>query len=320
MNVGSFTGKSLAYPLRIELGVESINFFAALMTFLALVVVFFFYRNVDIHGEGKSFGDAWRGLTRLVSNPRLMTLILIVTGFWIIQHQMYATMPKYVLRTVGPHASPEWIANVNPFVVMICVVFITGLMKNVLAITSINIGMILMPLSALCMASSPLLERFAGPSVPIFGLVSAHPITVMLIAGIVVQGLAECFISPRYLEFFSLQAPKGEEGAYLGLSHLHSFLALLLGFGLSGYLLTASVPTPPRFLRKCWHTHTTTRTTSGTTSSASDRSLRSPSPSMPALTRRLDARTRARPLSLRLPAKTRIFLPSLQQPPIPCVA
>jgi len=35
-------------------------------------------------------------------------------------------------------------------------------------------------------------------------------ITLMMIAGIVVQGLAECFISPRYLEYFSLQAPKGE--------------------------------------------------------------------------------------------------------------
>jgi hypothetical protein len=59
-----------------------------------------------------------------------------------------------------------------------------------------------------------------------------------------VQGLAECFISPRYLEFFSLQAPKGEEGLYLGFSHLHSFLSSILGFGISGYLLTAYVPDP----------------------------------------------------------------------------
>jgi MFS family permease len=66
----------------------------------------------------------------------------------------------------------------------------------------------------------------------------------MMIAGIVVQGLAECFISPRYLEYFSLQAPKGEEGLYLGFSHLHSFLSSILGFGISGYLLTAYAPDP----------------------------------------------------------------------------
>ena len=66
----------------------------------------------------------------------------------------------------------------------------------------------------------------------------------MMISGIVVQALAECFISPRYLEYFSLQAPKGEEGLYLGFSHLHSFLSSILGFGISGYLLTAYAPDP----------------------------------------------------------------------------
>lgn len=74
------------------------------------------------------------------------------------------------------------------------------------------------------------------------GFFSAHPVTVMMIIGIIFQGLAECFISPRYLEFFSLQAPKGQEGLYMGFSHLHSFFAYLLGFGISGYLLTAYVP------------------------------------------------------------------------------
>jgi hypothetical protein len=66
----------------------------------------------------------------------------------------------------------------------------------------------------------------------------------MLIAGIILQGLAECFISPRYLEFFSKQSPKGEEGLYLGFGHLHSFIANFLGFGLSGYLLTKYCPDP----------------------------------------------------------------------------
>ncbi|HEY6907306.1 MAG TPA: MFS transporter [Ignavibacteriaceae bacterium] len=244
VNVGAFLGKTFAYPLRLTWGVESINFYAASMTLIALIVVYFFYKNVNVDGEGKSFRESWNGFIRVVTNVRLLVLIFIVTGFWIIQHQLYATMPKYVLRTVGEHASPEWIANVNPFVVMLCVVFITNLMKNVRAVTSMTVGMFLMPISALLMASSPLLESLTGQSVPIFGLFTAHPVTVMMIAGIIVQGLAECFISPRYLEYFSLQAPRGEEGLYLGFSHLHSFLSSILGFGISGYLLTAYAPDP----------------------------------------------------------------------------
>ena len=155
-----------------------------------------------------------------------------------IQHQMYATMPKYVIRMAGEGARPGWIANVNPFVVVLCVNFITQLMARRKALTSMAVGMFLIPFSALVMASGNL---FSGD------ILGMHPITVMMIAGIALQALAECFISPRYMEFFSLQAPKGEEGLYLGFSHLHSFLASVLGFGLSGLLLTAYCPDPALF-------------------------------------------------------------------------
>ncbi|RPI04435.1 MAG: MFS transporter [Ignavibacteriae bacterium] len=243
VNVGSFLGKTFAYPLRLQWGLESINFYAAAMTCIALICVIFFYKTTHTEGEGKSFAEIWSGFIRVATNARLVLLIIIVTGFWIIQQQMYATMPKYILRTVGEHASPEWIANINPLIVMSSVVFITKWMHRAKAITSMTVGMFLMPVSAICMAAGALLQMSTGNSIS-FGLFAAHPITVMMIAGITIQGFAECFISPRYLEFFSLQAPKGEEGLYLGFSHLHSFLSSLIGFGLSGYLLSAYCPDP----------------------------------------------------------------------------
>lgn len=162
-------------------------------------------------------------------------LILIVTGFWIIQQQLYATMPKYVIRMAGEAAKPGWLANVNPFVVVVFVNIITQFMAKRKALTSIAVGMFLIPLSALVMATGNLFDG------DLFG---AHPITVMMVCGIALQALAECFISPRYLEYFSLQAPKGEEGLYLGFSHLHSFLSSILGFGLSGFLLAHYCPDP----------------------------------------------------------------------------
>jgi dipeptide/tripeptide permease len=244
VNVGSFSGKTIAYPLRLNLGLESINYFSAILCFIAVGVVFVFFRGVSTEGEGKSLKEVWTGLVKVVGNPRLVTLILIISGFWMIQHQMYATMPKYVIRLVGREASPEWIANVNPAVVVLFVVIITQLMKKAEAITAMSIGMLLMPFSALCMASSPLLEAQLGSPAQLPMGISAHPITIMLIVGIILQGLAECFISPRYLEFFSKQAPKGEEGLYLGFGHLHSFIANFVGFGLSGYLLTKYCPDP----------------------------------------------------------------------------
>lgn len=245
VNIGSFLGKTFAYPLRLQWGVESINYYSAALSLIALLTVLFFYKTATQSEEkGKSFAEVLYAFRRVVTNMRLVMLIIIVTGFWIIQQQMYATMPKYVLRLVGEHASPEWISNVNPFVVVISVVIITQLMKSFKAITSMSVGMFIMPFSAVAMASGSLIQQSIGASISFFGLFEAHPITVMLIFGIVLQGLAESFITPRYFEFFSLQAPKGEEGLYLGFGHLHSFLASLLGFGLSGYLLTSYCPDP----------------------------------------------------------------------------
>lgn len=244
VNVGSFTGKTFAYPLRLNLGLEAINLFAAGMTALALLTVYWFYRGTEITGEGKTVHEVWQGLLKVVRNLRLVTLILIVAGFWMIQQQIYATMPKYVLRTVGQSAAPEWIANVNPLVVIAMVMLITHLMRRRKAITSMIVGMFLMPVAALTMASSAPLQSLAGTAIPLAGGLTAHPVTIMLVAGIVLQGLAECFISPRYLEFFSHQAPRGEEGMYLGFGHLHSFVSAIIGFGISGYLLQKYCPDP----------------------------------------------------------------------------
>ena len=241
VNIGSFTGKSVIDPLRSAVGDSAyiyINFFSATLCAIAFIAVLLFYHSAHHSGEGKSIKEVVNGLTKVFSNGRLLILILIVTGFWIVQQQLYATMPKYVIRLAGETARPGWIANVNPFVVVVCVNFVTQLMAKHKALTSIIVGMFLIPLSALIMATGNLFEG------EIIGL---HPITFMMIVGIAFQALAECFISPRYLEYFSLQAPKGEEGLYLGFSHLHSFLSSILGFGLSGFLLAKYSPEPTLF-------------------------------------------------------------------------
>lgn len=242
VNVGAFTGKTVVDPLRNLIGDQAyiyINYFSATMTIVALLAVILLYKSAHTAGEGKSMHEIGQGFLRIMTNWRLLMLILIVTGFWMVQQQLYATMPKYVIRMAGETEKPGWIANVNPFVVVCCVNFITRLMAKRSAITSMNIGMFLIPVSALLMACGNLLDGdiIAGVS----------NITLMMILGIVVQALAECFISPRYLEYFSLQAPKGEEGMYLGFSHLHSFLSSIFGFGLAGVLLTEYCPDPALF-------------------------------------------------------------------------
>lgn len=238
VNIGAFSGKTIVEPLRNALGNEGfivLNYFSAAMTFLALIAIWFFYKSAERSGEGKTFRQIWKALIKVCCNGRLIMLIVIITGFWMVQQQLYATMPKYVLRLAGEGASPSWYANVNPLVVVLCVSLVTHLMRHKTALSSMTVGMFIMPVSALCMAYGNMLEGSTT-------ILSMHPVAFMMVVGIVFQGLAETFISPRFLEYFSLQAPKGEEGLYLGFSHLHSFLSSILGFGLSGYLLSKYCP------------------------------------------------------------------------------
>lgn len=243
VNIGAFSGKTIVKPLREAMGNEgliNLNYFSATMTLLALIAIFFFYKSTQNAGEGKSFRQIGHAFLKVCSNGRLLMLIIIITGFWMVQQQLYATMPKYVLRLAGEGASPSWYANVNPLVVVLTVNLVTQLMHKRTALTSMTVGMFIMPVSALCMSYGNILD----PNQTIIGM---HPVAFMMVVGIVFQGLAETFISPRFLEYFSLQAPKGEEGLYLGFSHLHSFLSSILGFGLSGFLLEKYCPEPTLF-------------------------------------------------------------------------
>ena len=239
VNIGAFTGKTVVDPLRKSLGDQGLvylNYFSASMTFLALILVFLLYKSTQVEGQGKSLKILWSGLVKVLSNVRLMILMIIVSGFWMIQSQMYSTMPKYVIRMIGDGATPGWYANVNPLVVFLSVNFITSIMKKRSAITSMMVGMFIIPFSALVMSF--------GTQVGTDYIFGMHPVAFMMIVGIAFQALAECFISPRYLEYFSLQAPTGEEGLYLGFSHLHSFFSYLFAFGISGFLLDKYCPDP----------------------------------------------------------------------------
>jgi len=244
VNIGAFAGKTVVDPLRKSMGDQGLvylNFFSAAMTLIALIAVFFLYQSAKTEGKGKSFSEIGNGLLKVCSNTRLIVLILIVSGFWMVQSQMYATMPKYVLRVIGEGASPGWYANVNPLIVFLSVNFITSFMKKRTALASMTIGMLIIPMSALVMSFGNMLN--------VGNILGLHPVAFMMIVGIAMQAFAECFISPRYLEYFSLQAPKGEEGLYLGFSHLHSFFSYIFAFVAGGMLLEKFCPDPANLER-----------------------------------------------------------------------
>lgn len=252
VNIGSFSGKTFAKPVRVDVGLGFIPFYAGAIAGLGLCLVILFYRPQAPSGAmARSIKENLEGFKTVLKNQRFMALILITAGFWIIQGQMYASMPKYVLRMVGEGSSPEWYANVNPAVVVLCVVTITQIVKRWRPVNSILVAMALIPFSAVIMAVSGIFAGGNGGTV--LGL---HPVAFTMIIGIALQGFSECFLSPRYLEYASKQAPAGQEGLYMGYSNLNTFVAWLTGFIASGYLLDAFCPDPKKLGPEIQAAHT----------------------------------------------------------------
>ena len=242
VNIGSFTGKTLVKDIRVDLGVENVPWFSTIAAAIALVLValLYFPKKADIEtSRNRTMADTLQGMWLAMSNLRFLSLILITAGFWAIQGQLYASMPDFVLRMAGESYSPEWYANINPAVVVLFVVLITRLVDKWKPQNSILVAMCIIPFSALIMSTY---SRFDG-NVEIFGL-SLHPITFTMIIGIAIQGLAECFLSPKWLEFASKQAPAGKEGTFLGFAHMNTFFAWIFGFAFSGFLLDRYCPEP----------------------------------------------------------------------------
>jgi Na+/melibiose symporter-like transporter len=240
VNIGSFTGKTIVAPIRIDMGVENVPWFSSAASFVALLLVLAIFRppsRDDV--RPRNVRETLEGMWMAMSNMRFLFLILITAGFWAIQGQLYAAMPDYVLRMAGETYKPEWYANVNPLVVVLFVVAVTQWTRRWKPQNSILIALGLIPFSALSMALS---ASFDGP-IGLFGM-ALHPITVMMVLGISIQGISECFLSPKYLEFASIQAPDGKEGVFLGFAHMNTFFAWLFSFVLSGYLLEAYCPAP----------------------------------------------------------------------------
>jgi len=240
VNIGSFTGKTIVAPMRIHMGVATVPFFSAAASFVALLIILLFYRPHDgVETQPRSVRETLAGMWLAMSNLRFLALILITAGFWAIQGQLYASMPDYVLRMAGESYKPEWYANINPLVVVLFVVLITQLVRKWRPENSILVALCMIPCSAMIMASS---HWFSGDLI-IFGI-AVHPITAMMVLGIAIQGLAECFLSPKWLEFASNQAPAGKEGTFLGFAHMNTFFAWIFGFVFSGFLLRRYCPEP----------------------------------------------------------------------------
>jgi len=169
----------------------------------------------------------WRAMVSEPALWRLVVLSALIVGVRGVYAYLYLLMPKYWLRTIGPDAAIGTLNAINPVGIVI------GL---VLFIPFANRWSVFRMLVYGAMVSSISLLPMAMPWT-LYGVNIGNAHYTMALLCMVLLTIGEVVWSPKFYEYAAAIAPKGQEGAYLGLSLIPWFVAKTLVSFLSGHLL-----------------------------------------------------------------------------------
>lgn len=244
VNVGCLVGKAVARPLRVGLGLPSLDAFAAVVALVGLAVTVAWFREPPRASRSLSLRGVLRSVARVGGDRSFLGLMFLVGTFWAVQLQLYATLPRYLVRVTGEASSPEWCANVNPIVVTLLIVPVTRASRGLSPVGAIGVALLLVAASSLVMGLGPAIASLSGPDLRLPGGLSIRAETTAMVGGAALSGVAECFLLPRWYEYVSGLAPPGRTALYVGWSSLNGLWANALGYGLSGYLVERWCPDP----------------------------------------------------------------------------
>ena len=169
----------------------------------------------------------FREMLREEALRRLLVLIALILGVRAVFTYLYLLMPKYWLRTIGPDAAIGALSAINPIGIVIGLVLFIPLANRFNVFKMLIYGAMISSVSLLAMAVP---WTVYNPSIE-----SAH--YQMAIACMILLTVGEVIWSPKLYEFTAAIAPKGQEGAYLGMSLIPWFLAKTVVSAMSGHML-----------------------------------------------------------------------------------
>jgi MFS family permease len=158
---------------------------------------------------------------------QLLVLVALIIGVRAVFTYLYLLMPKYWLRTIGPDAAIGMLSAINPIGIVIGLVLFIPLANRFNVFKMLIYGAMISSVSLFAMAIP---WTAYGSSIA-----AAH--YQMALACLILLTVGEVVWSPKLYEFTAAIAPKGQEGAYLGMSLIPWFLAKTVVSALSGHML-----------------------------------------------------------------------------------
>ena len=236
VNVGGFLGPPLAHFL-YGFSWPTVFYGCAVIVsvnFLMLLT----YPAIEAGGDqsGGVLKTAWHTFSNLF-RPRLIVFILIMSGFWLMFMQLFDLLPNFIVDWVdssaivkalhlpamfttqtprGTMVAQEWMINMNSFLIILLVVWISHLVSRMRRVHSIFIG--------IAVASAGLLA--AGFTMS----------GIACVLGILCFSVGEMLSSPKMNDYLGVIAPEGKKGLYMGYANMPTAIGWAYGSFLAGDL------------------------------------------------------------------------------------
>jgi len=234
VNVGGFLGPPLAHYL-YGFSWPAVFYGCAVIVSLNWLMLFT-YQSVDSGGT-RSGGplEVARTTFRNLVQPRLAVFILIMAGFWLMFMQLYDMLPNFIVDWVdssnivralhlpsmfttasprGTQVAQEWMINMDSFLIILMVVWISHLVARMRRVQSIFWGILLSSLALLMTGFT-----MSGG---------------MCILGILVFAVGEMMASPKMSDYLGVIAPEGQKALYMGYANMPYAIGWTIGSFLGG--------------------------------------------------------------------------------------
>ena len=246
VNIGGFTGKLLADPMKKTFGEDYVPFISAISAMVGLICVFILYKD-PTHDKTntKTFKETFGNMLKIFTNFRLLIFLIIFGGYSTCNSILYSILPDYTTRIFKEDLEIGFLLNFNPLTIVLLQLIVASVLKKLRAINSIIFGLIMITGAMMILSNSIVNARIETFSINIFNFI-IYDFNVMaelvILIGIMTVALSEMMTNPRALDFISGQAPKDQVGLYLGSYYICSFIGYGINGILSGYLLNHYCP------------------------------------------------------------------------------
>lgn len=199
--------------------------------------------RVGYNGLPKSAQDNVDILVESLSNvfePRLITFLLIFSGFWLMFMQLFDLLPNFIDDWVdssgvilwvgqtlhlgalvqqgqaGLQIKPEWMVNLDAGAIVFLMIFVAFVFSRLKAIHSIILGMLVAAVGIV--------------------LAGATMNGALCLLGIFVFAIGEMMASPKMMEYLQSLAPPEKRALYMGYANVPLAIGWGIGSGLGGWM------------------------------------------------------------------------------------